>query len=109
MVKSASLWGSLPRSEEPQIFPLLPVGNRLMEAIPLVLLMQRVKPVHGVAKGVLGKQIGGEAGDRLIEVARQRLHLQLITLGRRQLVEGLGQRRAGVEPFADALERSSTS
>jgi hypothetical protein len=33
--------------------------------------MQRVKPVHGVAEDMLGKRIGGETGDRLIEVAGQ--------------------------------------
>ena len=75
MSNSSGHAGPMPRLEEPQIFPLLPIGDRLVKAIPLVLLMQRVEPVHGVAEDMLGERIGGEAGDRLIEVPRQRLHL----------------------------------
>src|SRR5262245_51176505 len=77
----------LPSSEEAQILAPFPLGNRLVEAIPLVLLMGGVEPVHGVAEDVLGERIGGEARDRLIEIARQRLYLPLLFGG--QVVERL--------------------
>src|SRR4029079_14054248 len=73
--------------EEPEVFLLFPLRDRLVEAVPLVLLMPRVEPVHRVAEHMFGERIVGKPGNGLIKISRQRLHVEFVTLLRRHFVQ----------------------
>src|SRR3979490_1223266 len=99
----------LPALEEAEAFLLFPLRDRLVEAVPPVLLMKRVEAMHRVAEHMPGEGIGGKTGDRLVQVSRQRLHLEFVAFLSSHFVKRSDERGARINILAHAVERGCAS